>query len=88
MPFSIFSFIKDFWDSKIIGGELTQQIDEVFHRNGRTAQDRPQSSSIQFLVIGNHHLGKRFIAAKNHVASFLAAQSKARLPQRPHAVAS
>ena len=43
-------------------------------------QDRSQGAAIQFLVIRDHYLGKRFVAAEHHVAPFLPTQSEAHLP--------
>ena len=56
---------------------LSQQRNELVHRNSRTAEDRSQGAAIQFFVIRDHDLGKRQVPAKYHVAPFLATQSKA-----------
>jgi len=46
------------------------------------------SASVQFATIGDDHLGMRIVAAKNHAASFLAAQLKTFLLKRLQTIAA
>ena len=65
-----------------------QQLHESIHGESSVPDDRPQCAPVQFAVARDDHLGERFIAAQNDVASFLPLEVEARPLQRSDTLAA
>jgi hypothetical protein len=59
-----------------------EQLQELFYAHPRVRDDAAKRSGSHLLVVGNNGAGIGLVTAKDHVASGLAAEHKARALQR------
>ncbi len=57
-------------------GELSEEINESFDVQTRLPNYRTKRSAVEFLMIRNNQLSKRFVTAQYHVAPMLAPENE------------